>query len=110
MKNIKQILLERKRDLEDELNEMRQERFLDDPIQDQGDQALSSTMENLKTSFQDSKLEEYHRVIQALEMLQEGTYGICIDCDTKIPEKRLTLFPNATRCLACQELFEESKL
>jgi len=109
MKDIKHILLERKRDLEEELNEMRQERFLDDPIQDQGDQALSATMENLKTSFQDSKLQEYHRVVQALEMLSEGTYGICMDCENKIPEKRLTMFPNATRCLACQELFEESR-
>jgi len=109
MQDIRKILLERKRDLEDELSEMRQERFLDDSIQDQGDQALSSTMENLKTSFQDSKLEEYHRVVQAIEMLNEGTYGICMDCSSKIPEKRLTMFPNATRCLACQELFEENR-
>jgi DnaK suppressor protein len=104
---VKKQLLERKQELERELKQLHQEHFSDGQVQDIADQALSSTMENLNSSLQTTKLDEYRRIIMALEMINEGTYGICVDCHTPISEKRLTLFPNATRCLACQELFEE---
>lgn len=104
---IKKQLLARKLELEQEMNQLYKEKFSDDQVQDAGDQALTSTMESIKSSFQNTKLEEYKRIVQALEMIEEGTYGICVDCGNPISEKRLKSFPNATRCLACQELFEE---
>lgn len=105
---IREVLHRRKQELEDELLQTREEKFSDDQIQDAGDQALSSTMESLKSSFQDTRLDEYKRIVRALGMIEQGTYGICIDCDKPISEKRLQSFPNATRCLACQETLEES--
>jgi len=104
---IKKQLMDRKQDLEQELKQLLQEKFSDDQVQDVGDQALSSTMESLNTSLQHAKLEEYRRVEMALQMLEDGSYGICVDCGQPISEKRLKSFPNATRCLACQEMFEE---
>lgn len=44
----------------------------------------------------------------ALEMIREGKYGICKDCETEIPIKRLKLVPAANRCLACQKIHDES--
>lgn len=104
---IKKELLERKQELEAELHKLYQEKFSDDQVQDPGDLALSSTMESLRSSLQNSKLDEYKRVGSALEMIEEGTYGQCVDCGNTISEKRLAMYPNATRCLACQEAFEE---
>jgi DnaK suppressor protein len=104
---IKEQLLERKYELERELAKLSQERFSDDQVQDPGDQALSATMETVRTSFQDTLFEEYRRIGRALEMINEGTYGICNDCGQTIAPKRLKSFPNATRCLACQESYEE---
>ena len=37
---------------------------------------------------------------------QQGTYGICSDCESPIGEKRLTAAPEATRCIRCQEIAE----
>jgi len=105
--HIKQQLLTRKQELEQELSQLYKEKFSDDQVQDAGDQALTSTMESIKSSFQSAKLEEYKRLVRALEMIEDGTYGICVDCGTQISEKRLASFPNATRCLVCQEAFEE---
>jgi DnaK suppressor protein len=105
---IKKQLLARKQEIDQELKSLLQEKFSDDQVQDVGDQALSSSMENLKTSLQNTKLEEYRRIEQALTMIEDGTYGICIDCHTAISDKRLKSFPNATRCLSCQEIFEEN--
>lgn len=106
---IKKHLLERKMELEEELQTLYTEKFSDDQVQDPGDQALASTMESLRNSLQDSRIEEYHRIINAMKMIDEGTYGLCIDCQNPISEKRLKLYPNATRCLSCQELFEEGR-
>ncbi len=104
---IKNELLTRKQELENILVSLYKETFSDGQVQDFGDQALSSTMESLQASMQDSRLDEYKRIVKALQMIHDGSYGICIDCGGKISEKRLKSYPNATRCIACQEAHEE---
>lgn len=104
---IKQELLRRKEELEQKLVELNMQEP-PDQIMDIGDQAQSVSQETLRRSLQDTEGEEYKRILKALEMLQEGVYGICVDCGQPISEKRLKLFPNATRCLSCQEKLEES--
>lgn len=106
---IKQELQARKLELENELIQSYSEKFSDDQVQDPGDQALSSTMESLRSSLQDTRIDEFNRIVKALKMIEEGTYGICVDCELPISERRLKLYPDATRCLACQEAFEEGK-
>jgi DnaK suppressor protein len=105
---IKNQLIERKKMLERDLGELYKPSNFSD-VQDVGDQALSSSMETIKISLQDAELDEYNKIVKALEMIEEGTYGICVDCSQPISEKRLKLFPNATRCLKCQEILEEAK-
>ena len=39
---------------------------------------------------------------RALCRLVEGDYGVCGDCGTNIPETRLSVLPEAARCLECQ--------
>jgi len=103
---VKQELIDRRQELQEELMRLYKENF-NDEVQDLGDQAVASTMELLSSSLQDSRIEEYNRIAKALEMIEDGTYGICIDCHEPISEKRLKSYPNATRCILCQELYEE---
>jgi DnaK suppressor protein len=107
LKTIKANLIERRNELEEQLQRLATEKVSDDQVQDPGDQALSSTMENLRSSLQDTELQEYKRIMQALQKIDDGTYGICIDCGGEISEKRLQSYPNAARCLVCQEAFED---
>ena len=106
---IKKMLLQRKIDLEQELIQLSQQKFSDGQVEDPGDQALSSTMESLKVSLQDTERQELGRIVQALQKLDDGTYGICMDCGQPISERRLTSYPNAARCISCQEAFEENR-
>jgi DnaK suppressor protein len=106
---IKKMLLQRKIDLEQELIELSQQKFSDGQVEDPGDQALSSTMESLKVSLQDTERQELGRIVQALQKLDDGTYGICMDCGQPISERRLNSYPNAARCISCQEAFEENR-
>jgi DnaK suppressor protein len=109
LNHIKQELQKRKIELEQDLVRSYSEKFSDDQVQDPGDQALTSTMESLRSSLQDTRIDEFNRIVKALKMIEEGTYGICVDCELPISDKRLQLYPDATRCLSCQEAFEEDK-
>lgn len=44
--------------------------------------------------------------VDALQRIQEGTYGICSDCSKKIPAARLQVKPEAKRCVVCQTEYE----
>ena len=108
LKKIKKELLVRKQKLEEQLTNLSTEQVSDGQVQDAGDQALSSVMESLRASLQDAEIGEYKMIIKAIDMIDKGTYGICEDCGKIISEKRLSLIPNAVRCLICQEAFEET--
>jgi len=41
-------------------------------------------------------------VLAALNRLDLGTYGTCVDCGGPVPEGRLEAKPEAARCVACQ--------
>ena len=104
---IKHKLIERAKELEEKLSALSGEKLTDDEVQDPGDQALSSTMESLRSSFQNSETEEFKRIRKALDQIEQGTYGTCVDCAESISLKRLTIYPTAQRCLACKEMFED---
>ncbi len=104
---IEKELIQRRNEIEEQLKALATEKITDGQVQDPGDQALSATMEIMRNSLQDSELMEYNRIIQALEKIKAGTYGLCIDCGEEISEKRLKSYPNAARCILCQEAFEE---
>ena len=106
---IKQELLERKKELEEQLADLYRMKGAGGEVQDIGDQAQSLSLETLKISLQDNEIAEYNMIKQALRMIEEGTYGICIECGQPIAEKRLKLYPNATRCLICQEVLEDRR-
>ena len=40
----------------------------------------------------------------ALRRIEEGTFGICLECDSEIGMKRLNAVPWARYCIRCQEL------
>jgi len=49
-------------------------------------------------------------VEQALERIEQGTYGKCVDCGQPIPERRLEAIPWAARDVKCEEKLEQRNL
>ena len=41
--------------------------------------------------------------IAALRRIEEGTYGMCPECEEEISSKRLLALPSAALCIRCQE-------
>lgn len=52
--------------------------------------------------------EEEHipQIIAAIERIDNGTYGYCLDCSDEIPEDRLLRHPHVLRCVPCQKAYE----
>jgi DnaK suppressor protein len=44
------------------------------------------------------------QVDAALERIDHGEFGMCLECEEPIPTKRLAVVPWAAYCLHCQEL------
>ncbi len=51
--------------------------------------------------------EYLRRLNDALKRIENGTYGVCEDCDSKIPVKRLEAYPAARFCIACKSKREK---
>jgi RNA polymerase-binding transcription factor len=45
-------------------------------------------------------------VLQGLQRLQGGTFGVCARCERPIAKKRVEALPTAEYCLTCQEQME----
>ncbi|MBV9085193.1 MAG: TraR/DksA family transcriptional regulator [Acidobacteriaceae bacterium] len=43
------------------------------------------------------------RLRSAIERIEEGSYGICLECEEEIASKRLKAIPWAELCISCQE-------
>ena len=57
-----------------------------------------------------TRLGERARRLQiALTRVADGEYGVCAECGTPIPPKRLLAIPDATTCVACQEQLEGAR-
>jgi DnaK suppressor protein len=68
--------------------------------------------DNFEQEFTLSLMETEESVLQqiesALERIEEGTYGVCLDCEGKIPKARLNAIPFTPLCVKCASKLEES--
>ena len=49
---------------------------------------------------------QQERVRDALDRVDAGTYGRCVDCGSELPDERLEARPDAARCVNCQQKFD----
>lgn len=45
----------------------------------------------------------------AVGRIDDGSFGLCVDCEDPIAPRRLAAVPWASRCLHCQETFEATR-
>ena len=50
-----------------------------------------------------------HHLNEALERIENGTYGICRSCGKEISKTRLEAVPNATQCIDCKTVEEKKQ-
>jgi DnaK suppressor protein len=69
---------------------------------DQMDEIQYASERDLAIRNVDRESRLLRQVRAALRRIHEGTFGICIECESAIGPKRLLAVPSAPRCIECQ--------
>ncbi|WP_437557435.1 TraR/DksA family transcriptional regulator [Acidithiobacillus sulfuriphilus] len=75
-------------------------------VRDIGDDSVLDLVESLVLARDLREAQALRAVNLALERIQAGTYGVCVDCGEEIPVARLRVESEAERCVACQRHWE----
>ena len=78
-------------------------------VEDEAAEAADFTESDREEALAEAAVQRKAEAEAALARMDAGTYGTCIDCGQPIPEARLEFRPEAARCLACQEKFEDAE-
>jgi DnaK suppressor protein len=77
---------------------------------DQGDAAVELTSIDREQASLEVIEDQRERVRAALQRIENGTYGRCVDCGQELGDERLTARPDAARCLDDQLKAEQAGL
>lgn len=107
LEKIKADLLERKKQVEDDLKNITEGGIEHKPkYPDIGDKQEENAMEisEYTTNIATEKVLEstLRDVDGALKRIEEGTYGVCKYCGKEIGEKRMLARPVASACVECK--------
>jgi DnaK suppressor protein len=81
-----------------------------DGIQDIGDEAANIYNKQILLSLNENERMRLKEVDEALDRIENGTYGICEECGGAIGLKRLEVRPVAKYCVPCLTKLERGKL
>ncbi len=81
-----------------------------DVTQDVADQAVSSYQKELLFTQGTSGHSQLSQIRLALERIDEGSYGECLQCGSTIGVKRLEAVPWTPYCIDCQEKIENGEI
>jgi len=109
IEHYKKILLAKKNEIIAKLNEfLNQTKEVEpDVVQDAGDKAETSYTKEFLLNLSDTERKQLSKIDEALERIEESTYGSCHMCHKPINKKRLNAVPWALYCVHCQEKKEE---
>ena len=80
---------------------------IDGDVADFDDEAVANTLIDIDNAIIGVHLEKARDLNAALDRIQKGSYGKCIECDDDIGFNRLSAYPTAKRCIECQSHHEK---
>jgi DnaK suppressor protein len=111
MKPIREMLLKMRGELVREIARRSRETAVSG-VSDIGD-ILDSVSEErtreLDMILTDREKQKLKQIDDALDRIEENTYGLCEECGVKIPRARLKVVPFAKHCVECKEAIEREE-
>ena len=97
-------------EVEHDLEKLRGDRVDDvvGAVPDPGDESVASLITDLDQAETSRDLRELSGLEAAHERIEEGTYGLCVQCGQDIGFQRLRASPAAERCIRCQTQYEKT--
>ena len=82
----------------------------DDPTVDLADKAANSYTKEFLFGQTNHDRFLLQLVEEALTRIKENSYGLCVNCQEEVQQKRLEAVPWARHCIICQEKQEQGLL
>ena len=75
-----------------------------DPLeQDSAERSVQMENDEVLTALDDEGVVVLRQIEQALKLMDEGSYGVCVECGLEIPLGRLEAVPYTIHCVDCAE-------
>jgi DnaK suppressor protein len=101
---LKAMLEERRREVQDKLRSLRETLPVEaSVVRDAEEQSVDDFVTEVDMALMQMKSETLSKIDQAIARLEDGTYGVCQECDGEISAARLKALPFAPLCRNCQE-------
>jgi len=78
-----------------------EDRLDDTPNPDSEERSVEREDDEMLEGLGNAGLKELKRIDNALARVENGTYGVCVDCGNEISDARLDIVAYATRCKHC---------
>src|SRR5262245_30659848 len=75
---------------------------------DEVDEIQANERREIGFATRELLVDRVNRITAALERLDEGAYGVCVECGEKIAPARLQVMPEVLTCVRCQDRLERS--
>ena len=101
---LRRMLEERRGEIQEKLRAIREGiPSYQDEVRDSEEQNVTDFAQEMDFALMEMKARTLIRIDEALQRVDQGTYGTCDECGQDIAEARLLAVPFALLCLECQE-------
>ncbi len=76
---------------------------------DPTDRGVMESERNLELRIRDRERKLISKIEEALERIEDGSFGLCEECEEPIGAKRLRVRPVTTLCIRCKEEQEQAE-
>ena len=76
------------------------------PFADEVDEIQANESREIGFATRELLVERVNRLSAALDRLNDGNYGTCVECDEPISPARLSAMPEVQTCVRCQDRLE----
>jgi len=106
---LKEMLAERRREVHYKLRSLRETLPVKaSVVRDAEEQSVDDFVTEVDMALMQMKSDTLAKIDQAIARLEDGTYGLCQECDGEIQAARLKAVPFAPLCRECQEETEST--
>ena len=76
------------------------------PFADEVDEIQANERREIGFATRGLLVERVNRLAAALDRLNDGDYGVCVECGERIAAARLRVMPEVATCVRCQDRLE----
>lgn len=100
IESYKRRLLGRQAELDVRLHNI-EDQLDDEPNPDVEERAVEREDDEMLEGLGNAGKKELEQIEHALTRIENGTFGICVECGDEISDQRLEVIPYATKCKDC---------